>query len=462
MVNSINKKEILDSYILHLDTISFLESDGDSKQEVIGYISILNDTGKSIEEQFEAGENLWKLLFKKALYSLTNDLEGTKNIFEYFEKYVEFEALLFGVDGFYRDHTIHSLWVYFVGQYLLNAGYIQREDIQISIDIFNDMQNNEAIIKHSNDIRNEVISNLDEMWCLISLTHDLAYPISSIEKINKKINSILPYFGRFIKQDFGLKESFIQTEIIKKLLKIICSDIQYDERKIPHQILKHDLYLALLNSFENYEHGVLSSYLIYKNLLPILKTPFYETGADVVHDENEIIKFLSNQSILKSIALHTCNLKQFSSYPSLDSLLVLSDEIEEFSRWTRAKNKRDYVSELCKVSIDINRENIIIEYLFDDSNIIINLEHFFKNKCKLFIHAFDDQLINLPYDTPFEYSKPPNIKIVVKDKIEIPYKEYSFEIENLDSKIFIEQLGVTPTTKTYSKKEDIEDYIGMT
>ena len=316
MVNSINKKEILDSYLLHLDTISFLDSDGDSKQEVIDYISILNNAGESIEEQFKAGENLWKLLFRKALYSLTNDLEGTKNIFEYFEKYVEFEALLFGVDGFYRDHTIHSLWVYFVGQYLLNVEYIQREDIQISIDIYSNHQNDAGTIQHSNDIRNEVISNLDEMWCLIALTHDLAYPISSIEKINKKINSILPYFGRFIKQDFGLNESFIQTEIIKKLLKIICSDIYYDDQKIPRQVLKHDLYLALLNSFENYEHGVLSSYLIYKNSLPILRTPFYETGSQAVHDKNEIIKFLSNQSILKSIALHTCNLKQFSSYPS--------------------------------------------------------------------------------------------------------------------------------------------------
>jgi len=220
--------------------------------------------------------------------------------------------------------------------------------------------------------------------------------------------------------------------------------------------------LALLNSFENYEHGILSSYLIYKNLLPILRTPFYETGSQVVHDKNEIIKFLSNQSILKSIALHTCNFKQFSSYPSFDSLLVLSDEIEEFSRWTRAKNKRNYVSELCKVSIDINRENIIIEYLFDDSNIIINLEQFFKNKCRLFISLFNNHLINLPYDIPFEYSKPPNIKIVVKDKIENPYREYSFKIENLDSKIFIKKFDVETTEQTISKKEDIENYIGMT
>ena len=462
MIKSINKKEILDSYLLHLDNNSFLGSDDDSKQEVINHISILNNPDKSIEDQFKAGENLWKLLFRKALFSLTNDLDGAKNIFEYFEKYVEFEALLFGVDGFYRDHTIHSLWVYFIGHYLLNEKCIQREDIQISIDIFSDSRDDITIIQHSDNIRKKVISNLDEMWCLISLTHDLAYPISSIEKINKKINSILPYFGRFIKQDFGLKESFVQTEIIKELLKIICTDIQYDEENTPRQVLKHDLYLALLNSFENYEHGILSSYLIYKNLLPLLRTPFYETGAGVAHDEREIIEFLSNQAILKSIALHTCNLKKFSSHPSLDSLLVLSDEIEEFSRWTRAKNKRDYVSELCKVSIDINRDNIIIEYAFDDSNIIINLEQFFKNKCRLFIHIFNNQLINLPYEVPFEYNKPPNIKIVVQDKIENPYKEYSFVIDDLNPKITIKEFNVETKEIIISKKDAIEDYIGMT
>ncbi|MHA1211837.1 MAG: hypothetical protein ACTSSH_05180, partial [Candidatus Heimdallarchaeota archaeon] len=41
-------------------------------------------------------------------------------LFKYFKEFVEFEELIFASDSFYRDHTLHCLWVYFLGEYLFN------------------------------------------------------------------------------------------------------------------------------------------------------------------------------------------------------------------------------------------------------------------------------------------------------------------------------------------------------
>lgn len=41
-------------------------------------------------------------------------------MFDFFDRFVEFEELIFASDSFYRDHTLHSLWVYFLGEFLFN------------------------------------------------------------------------------------------------------------------------------------------------------------------------------------------------------------------------------------------------------------------------------------------------------------------------------------------------------
>lgn len=61
---------------------------------------------------------LWKVLFEAAMTSINPDKTGYDKLFKYFDAYVEFEELIFASDSFYRDHTLHCIWVYLLGEYL--------------------------------------------------------------------------------------------------------------------------------------------------------------------------------------------------------------------------------------------------------------------------------------------------------------------------------------------------------
>ena len=130
MTHEIIKKEVLDSYILNISEVNFLKGLGNkyNRIKIKKFIEILNDKKKTNEEQLNAGINLWKLLFETALRSLTGDLQGCNQIFKYFDEFVKFEALLYGTDDYYRDHTLHSLWVYFLGKFFHRTDKIKFED----------------------------------------------------------------------------------------------------------------------------------------------------------------------------------------------------------------------------------------------------------------------------------------------------------------------------------------------
>ena len=182
----------------------------------------------------------------------------------------------------------------------------------------------------------------------------------------------------------------------------------------------------------------------------MIKTPFYETGAKVQHDNLELKIFLSNQVILKAIALHTCDVKKFEKFPTFESILVIIDEMEEFSRWTRAKMKRDYVNELCKVFTDIKDNEIVIEYKFDNNELDISPEFVFKEKCKIFYHLFNKLSSEIP-----------NIRITLYDNRITPYVEYTLEL--IDESIKLRKT-VKKRKKDITEIENIqtiEEYIGV-
>lgn len=427
-MEKLEKRKILDSFTLHIDNINFLIGEDDAKTEITSDINILKDDTKSAADHLKCGKNLWKLLLRKSIYKLYTDLSGFNILANYIDYYTGFEELLFGLEPFYRDHSLHSLWVYFLGEYFLKNNYVNPKDIQVSIEMYENFKTDKKVQEISNHSRESVLKNLDELWCITALTHDLGYPISKIETINKKINDILPYFGKFIKQEFSLEKSVIQSELFLKMLHLISSDIHYTKENLPNQILKIDRYLPLVQSVESYDHGVLSAYLIYKNLFPMTRTPFYETGSSVVHDKEEVKIFLTNQAILKSMALHSCKFKRFTKFPSFESLLVVADELEEFSRWSRSGKQRNFITDICEVYCDITNEKIQMVYVFSNERLNIDPEDFFKNKCPVFMNIFDLKLFNLPEaGTEIE---PPNITITVKDERKTLYKNYIFNIEN--------------------------------
>ena len=50
-----------------------------------------------------------------ALRNIDSSYKGSADLFKFLDVATEFEDLLYGLEPYYRDHTLHSLWVYLLG-----------------------------------------------------------------------------------------------------------------------------------------------------------------------------------------------------------------------------------------------------------------------------------------------------------------------------------------------------------
>ena len=67
-----------------------------------------------------SGKNFIKHIISKSIECLSDESNSPKNrsietIDKYIDTFTVFEEMLFGLDENYRDHTLHSLWVYLFG-----------------------------------------------------------------------------------------------------------------------------------------------------------------------------------------------------------------------------------------------------------------------------------------------------------------------------------------------------------
>ena len=125
--------DLLEKYIIWAEQgeIQFLRKNGrETKQTIklikdlrkkIGDAEKIGDRSKNLVwfEAHEIGTALWKKLASGALNKLDKTSKGNDKLFEYLKAATQFEDLLYGLDEHYRDHTLHSLWVYFIGEYIL-------------------------------------------------------------------------------------------------------------------------------------------------------------------------------------------------------------------------------------------------------------------------------------------------------------------------------------------------------
>ena len=69
-------------------------------------------------EPHQRGRELWKVLASYALKYIDETSKGNSKLFDFIEAATRFEELLYGLEPYYRDHTLHSLWVYLIGEHL--------------------------------------------------------------------------------------------------------------------------------------------------------------------------------------------------------------------------------------------------------------------------------------------------------------------------------------------------------
>lgn len=275
---------------------------------------------------FDTREPFGKPNVKKAPYAY-----GVQNLYEYFEKYNDFENLLYGGSEYYRDHVIHVIRVWIIGTDILlrdKAKFIHRIEI----------------------VKGFVFSDFEKLsvWSIIAMTHDLGYPLEKSMKIMDKTKDMMKCFiqNPVLSMDFSfsgvqnLMNDFVIRFMSSKMWRVkdcstiaIESDSGADEKDKEYFVarLQPKFYFKFQKSLEQNNHGILSSLLIYKMLLYFLESD-YSTNEDYVFDEEDTRQFYMRREILRSIYSHTCqDIYQLHLY-SFSLLLIIADDAQEWGR----------------------------------------------------------------------------------------------------------------------------------
>lgn len=484
--------------------INYLENRENYKNRIAKYIVDLRDSN-NINEKINNAKKLWKVLFEAAMTYIDEDKRGYDRLFKFFDEYVEFEELIFASDSFYRDHTLHCLWVYFLGEYINKEKQFseivkdREEEINREKQIYEDLKSLEYYIDFKETLNIFKLSAQrhdydDAVRCVAALTHDLGYPLKKIEKINKSISSVMPYFAINNFNEYNFQYSNVNQKYINEFIDFMATDIEFkcttdddkgakvidkifeldnlrhiirvkkeevlklndEEKQVLSKVLRYKIktfksksrLFDYENDFEQYKHGIMSAFLLMKNVKSFSSVLFNETYELELRDVN-IIDFSSKLQILQAVSDHTNSGYHITSIDNTSSFLTLVDELEEFSRISRANQNREYVEQFCSTNIYMDDDWLNIDFIFDNTEIDnLDPERAFKGRCERFLSLF-----NIP-----KLSE--NLKIRLKCIGKLPYDNntYTLEIARKYAKITIndEEKNIPSYLKSkefYSREE---------
>lgn len=449
----LDEKVVLNFYLhtLKRDGINFLKEKRELKENIAQEIEALLKA-EEMHDKIVIAKELWKLLFTGALTYIDPDKRGYDDIFNYFNEYVVFEELIFASDAFYRDHTLHCLWVYFLGEYVRRQGdydsilHDEYQEMLFALETFaktivnSRHQANFKDFIDVLDLARKLVDNQEAIWCIAALTHDLGYPIKKIGKINKSIQKILPYFQVKKYDVFDFSYTNIQQNFINDFIDLMSYDVELkfsldteeaslarifkqvftsktggalaidddalerlsDDEKTQFKSyfkkntnieikLNKTKRMGFSHDFEQYEHGIMSAYLLMKTIHSFNTLKFsYNDFKSVDKDDLDVVKLAAISGILTAISNHTSANYQIKNISSLNDFLILIDELEEFSRISRAAQQRQFIEEFCKTNLSFKEGWFSIEFTFDNENVeALDPEFAFKTRCKRFLSLFD-------------------------------------------------------------------------
>jgi hypothetical protein len=379
----------------------FQEAEKTAKEKQ-GEVSEYLDWAKTHEH----GRDLWKNLASAALSGINPASKGNSKLLDFLKAATEFEDLLYGLEQHYRDHTLHSLWVYFIGEYILRE---QIPELSKNLnwylinDIESDKQNyGDPLIRDANkkerDLCKRVNEKKDSIWCLIALCHDLGYSLSKLGKLNEKAKNVLDFFDIPDSTQIGYSLDVEHQFLVSQFLELMAMEVRIvpsmDLKEVLVKSFRDDsLYWRLCKSFEKKQHGILSSYLIYK-ILEIFADAYVRGPAEEWGlDDFESIQNLILGDILYSIAQHTFDYTYIDTIGGFAEILMLADELEEFSRYGRKMLSRKYYDTAAEAKIEIKKskyrkQNIIDIEIVHEVAHSWNMSDFFVKKVHRFCQIF--------------------------------------------------------------------------
>ncbi len=261
---------------------------------------------------------------------------GINELEEVFLGFTQFEGIMYGASPeSYRDHITHPFRVWIIGQGMLDTYF---DNKIVPDDNYDYLKSDIEEEKKAAKVELQISKNeWSCMWTIIALCHDVGYPLSQIDKINQKAQKTLKQQG--LKSSSNMTFAF-SDQILpfhNTIIKLMSSkpiggknnsgNIGY----FTH--LQNKYYLKLLKSFDNLDHGIISSLLVSNSLLYFLES-------DLSHDnysplsEKDCRQFLIRREILRAIAAHTCQDIYHVKFNTLSFLLYIIDEIQCWGRPT--------------------------------------------------------------------------------------------------------------------------------
>lgn len=433
--------------------------------------------GQDWYKAHEKGRELWKMLAKYALRGIEPTSRGNATLYRFLEAATEFEDVLYGLEPYYRDHTLHSLWVYLIGERILREPikdgasdkciYLREK---LNWYLYNDISEDAAKYKYPDVLVNysetkariltKVVNRYrDATWCIMALCHDLGYSLDKLNKLNDKVKAVLDFFDISDLEHTGYSLDIEHQYLVSQCLELMAMDVRIvpdedlsevkemeemtkdninkilermeseqskkkleeylkeymselgtgkptkldtmkfmqaaadlddttDEgKKVLEDIRKLDertlvkcyrddsTYWRLCRALEKKQHGILSSYLIYK-ILGIFADATVRGPAEVWGlDDDEVVENIIRGDILFAIAQHEFDFTHIFEFGSLADTLILADELEEFSRFGRPLLSREYHPTTATADVELISEvkDITIKIIYDvkkDHNLI--------------------------------------------------------------------------------------------
>ncbi len=483
---------VLRRYLEHLeaDDIEFLRRRPGPRAELAGLLGDLASCGIDQHRKVQVGKSIWKLLFEQAMSSVDPDRRGYERLFRFLDDYVEFEELIFASDPFYRDHTLHSLWVYFLGEYLYRDpafehlyGRFLRRVVAPSAREVMELLGREELVRAAG-------RDQDAIRCIVALCHDLGYPVKKVEKINRAVARILPHFSVTRYQEFHFEYAPIQQSFLDGLARLLATSLTGSEtdrfrqalaehglemiaggfppetvegiRRLPEEArqelgaafeatikvrLNHQTYLRILNEAEEYSHGFMSAYLLAKTLPAFTAGQLYHVESEEVMPE--FFGMFSKLLCLMAIYEHSSPHQSIRGIHTNGAFLTLVDELEEFSRVSRASQNRQYVDEFCGTALDADDGWLVATFRFDRGDpAVIKPELFFRGKAARFLSLFDVPRLDPEF----------RLRLVCADRLKA--RPQDFELELSTGKAVLKVDGEARDPGTYLGSPDFGGYGG--
>lgn len=387
MSDELTQDKLVDFFKKEMKALPFV--DKDNYPNIERNLDVLIDGKQRRFQKAEAAKWLWKYLVEKSLGDITDNLRGFRELCRYFDEYADYEDLLFAIDKKHRDHVIHPIWVMLIGFYLMKhftiLGQILYADVQGSWDektAANIQSTTEAIKKHETSL-----------WCLIALTHDLGYPIQKTISANQTMEKMINNFGFLARRQFDYSFTIVHQTAIDELLNTISSIILWNPTgrfTIEYGIGSR---LDYAKSFEQLDHGIMSAYLLQayldficdiKQSVTVGNIPgFSLTSTDMAANYAILIVLLS------SISWHTNKYGYSSMLNILPMLLVICDELDEFSRYTRSSKEREWIEVGCRTEFECDEHSVQIKHTFANKEAEEDIEPFFKGKVRRLCNLFE-------------------------------------------------------------------------